>query len=103
MTVCCKNSITHKTKMNLLKQDHLLHSSSCSPSPNLLRRQTYNNCVENSSGKLTIMNTGLGGCNTVLLGGEYFKDHAPFVFRVWSPVKNSPPHCSSWTPASFEH
>jgi len=28
------------------------------------------------------MNTGLVGCNTVLLG-EYFKDHTPFVFRVW--------------------
>jgi len=76
----------HKTKMNLLKQDHLLHSSSCSPSPNLLRRQTHNSCVENSSGKLTIMNTGLGGCNTVLLG-EYFKDHAPFVQGLESGEK----------------
>jgi len=40
-------------------------------------KDKHNYCVENSSfGKLTIMNTGLVGYNTVLLG-EYFKDHAP--------------------------
>lgn len=90
--------------MNLLKQDHLLHSSSCNPSPNLLRR--HNNCVWNSSSvKLTIMNMGSVRCNTVtgrvfqgpcplrLQGLEVrWETHQPHYFLT---------HCSSWTARLF--
>jgi hypothetical protein len=53
------------------------------------------------------MNTGLVGCNTVLLG-EYFKDYAPFVFRVWKSGGKLTATISSLTVLlglfdSFEH